>query len=514
MDKKSFRVTAILLFVIVLAWGSYLRLWNLSSNPAGMFPDEASTGYDAWCLVNYGVDQHGKSWPFFFLSFADDLAGTYRYLAVLSERLFGATLLAVRIPAAITGILTIVFMFLAGKRQFSVHSSLFLAFLLATSPWHLPYCRTGQRIMLLPFILAIWLWQWTSPRRSTSGYQFCMSYFLLGLSVYTYVAARVIAPLIAIISLCIDYYRLPDRRKWLFPGVLALCLAMIPLAFHAFSEPELFQLRFQQVSVFSGYNSRVEAIPQLSSNYLKHFSLDYLFLRGDSNIRHNQKGFGMLVWGQIPFLIAGLWRMITRRNSSDLLMIGWLLVAPLPAALSIEGSPHGLRSVGMLLPFAWLSASGAHFLFRRFNTNSAIRILTSTAMVVIILEAFWISYDLMVKYPVYSAADWEYGTCEILDISQAWVDEYDEIWLSSEFLGADRIIAFSLKIPPGQFQKSGISSTPFRWIWHIPVNQLIQMPSIKNRLFAVRSDENIPLPDLKPPILFPDGQTAVRFIAD
>ncbi|MBN1356358.1 glycosyltransferase family 39 protein [bacterium] len=514
MRNRSVRKSLIYLgFTILIAWSVLLRFKNLSSNPAGLFPDEASTGYDVWCLIHHGIDQHGQRWPFFFKSFADDLAGTYRYITLPFVLIWGLTPLAVRFPAALTGVLTILFFCRAVSMRIGTIPALITAFFLATSPWHLPYCRTGQRIMLLPFALSIWLWHRHRSEPELRAPVYSLNFFILGCSVYTYVAARMVIPLLAAAVLVFDLK--PSRRNnpRIPLAVLVFLIALIPLIHHAATMPDLFNLRFLQVSIFSRYPQFGDAVRAVLNNYIMHFSPDFLFMNGDRNLRHSQQGIGMLFWSQIPFLLAGLGRMVRRHSPWDCTLLVWLAVSPLPAAISVEGNPHALRSVAMLLPCMWITAEGADIFSRCFSRLSAVRVITTVSLSLALLEGCWVSYDLINRYPVYSARAWEYGTAQAIRKSFELAPEYQEIWLSSGFKGADRVVAFILKLPPREFKESGLERTPFRYRWHIPVREIITMPTAKTRLFVIRAEETVNLPDVIPPLFFPDGTPAVRFVS-
>ena len=93
------------------------RLSDVGSNPKGFFCDEASIGYNAYCVLETGKDEHGVRWPLFFRAFGDYKPGLYIYLTTLSVRLFGLTHFAVRLPAAVLLglVLPVVYLILARR---------------------------------------------------------------------------------------------------------------------------------------------------------------------------------------------------------------------------------------------------------------------------------------------------------------------------------------------------------------------------------------------------------------
>ena len=87
----------ILLAILLLA--SLLRFWRLGEMPA-LNADEAAIGYNAYSLIQTGVDEHGNPWPIHFQSFNDYKPGFYFYLVLPFVKILGLNVLAVRIPGA------------------------------------------------------------------------------------------------------------------------------------------------------------------------------------------------------------------------------------------------------------------------------------------------------------------------------------------------------------------------------------------------------------------------------
>src|SRR5437879_3524418 len=100
------RARALLLLAAIVALAAILRVVNLSSNPNGLFCDEASSGYDAYSLLHTGRDSYGGFLPLYAHSFGVYEDTLMRYLTVPAVAVFGLTEFATRLPAAIVGTLT------------------------------------------------------------------------------------------------------------------------------------------------------------------------------------------------------------------------------------------------------------------------------------------------------------------------------------------------------------------------------------------------------------------------
>ena len=55
--------TTYFIFALIMIAACLLRLYKLGDIPYGLQQDEASIGYDAFCLANYGIDRNGYHWP-------------------------------------------------------------------------------------------------------------------------------------------------------------------------------------------------------------------------------------------------------------------------------------------------------------------------------------------------------------------------------------------------------------------------------------------------------------------
>ena len=84
-----------LVLIIVLAF--VLRFYRLADYPA-LNADEAAIAYNAYSLIETGLDEHGNSWPVHFQSFNDFKPGGYFYLVLPFVKFLGLTEWAVEYP--------------------------------------------------------------------------------------------------------------------------------------------------------------------------------------------------------------------------------------------------------------------------------------------------------------------------------------------------------------------------------------------------------------------------------
>src|SRR5437868_4133609 len=102
----------IIIFVLTLVLGAFLRFYQLGATPHSLDWDEVSWGYNAYSILKTGHDEYGSFMPLSFKAFGDYKQPVYVYLTTVPIQLFGLTPFAVRFTSAFFGFLTIPFVFL------------------------------------------------------------------------------------------------------------------------------------------------------------------------------------------------------------------------------------------------------------------------------------------------------------------------------------------------------------------------------------------------------------------
>jgi len=400
------KTTIKIIVVVILA--AVLRFYRLGENPPGLYWEEAAIGYDAYSILKTGKDFHGNAWPLVaFESFGDWKPSLYFYAAVPSVAVFGLTPLAVRLPSALFGTLTVLLVYWLVKDK---RVGLAAALLLAISPWHLQLSRAGFEANLGLFLLVLgWWW---SPA--------------LALSMYAYHANRLLAPILFLL-----FWR-AGRIKNFWRGVMICGLIVLPIVIQ-FNSPVIRQ-RLAETSALTDLATIIKSneLIQADGNtwwakilhhrfwhykdiiidhYLDHFDFNFLFITGDNNPRHSIQTVGGLFLIQLPLIIFGL-----RRQWP---LLAWLLLAPLPAALTLA-TPHALRSLAMIIPLTVFSAYGLVRLKRFWPVIGVIMAVE--------FGHYLVSYYR--DYPKNYSQQWQSGYKEMVAQVEAKQDQYPQIYIT------------------------------------------------------------------------------------
>ena len=485
MFKRNFLV----IFIIILA--AVLRLWGLDKFPAGLNADEAAIGYNDYSLLKTGLDEHGTPWPLVFRSFDDYKPAGYFYLALPLVAVLGLNIWAVRLPSALLGVLSVYFVYLLTNKLFSKKSlvirnssldiGVVAAAMIALSPWHIHFSRGGWEANAASVFMLIGLYFLLKSLLNTKYFLLTTIFFLL--SLYTYHSLRVVIPLVFLCFIVIylesikKLFSDSKNVKTILVSVIVGGLLLVPLLLQ-FTSGEG-KSRFSGVSVFADSGPLWEALElrreddntlsakvlhnryatysyRIVQNYLSHFSPRFLFITGDEIGRNKVPGTGQAYLWTTPFLLLGIYFLIRRNNQGSRLILAWLFISPIAAALTFQ-SPHALRAQNMVYPLAIITAVGL-FEFILFIKSLGIRALLviscSTLAILATYETARYLHLYYVHYPKELSYAWQYGFDQIASYVSANEDRYGRIVISDRYDQPYILMAFFMKLSPRDLQKA------------------------------------------------------------
>ena len=229
--------------LLITALGALLRFYALGQVPVGLNQDEASAGYDAWALLNYGIDRCGNSWPVLLEAWGSGQNVLYSYLVMPFIALMGLSELSLRLPAAIFGTLTLVVAWLLGRKCRGEGFGLCLMFFLAVNPWHIMMSRWALESNLLPFFLLTGVY-FTAASRERE-WLLLPAAVSFGLSLYAYGTAFFFLPVFLVCAVI-------WLRKELRPVSFAVSFGVFVLIALPIATCQLINLIGEEQTVFLG----------------------------------------------------------------------------------------------------------------------------------------------------------------------------------------------------------------------------------------------------------------------
>jgi len=481
------------LLAIILVVASILRLWNLSKDPVSLFGDELDLGYQAYSILKTGKDYQGNFLPLHFHSLAEWRTPLYLYSAVPAIAAFGISPLGVRLPAAIFGILDVLVIYLfvyqlleyAGKKTSNKAIALVAAALMAISPWSLQYSRAGFEVTEMLFLLIAGLWLFLVSLKTKR--LLWLSVLSLVLTALVYSTAKLFTPLLlAFLFFVFRKEILKTPLKQLIFTIAAGLIVGIPIAYSTlfgggaqrfnyisvFADPtmqsEVGSLRETQARIRgetgSGlspsisdrlfYNKFTYWGKNIARNYLGAFSTNFLFIKGDPNLRQSI-GIGEMYKIEAIFLIAGglLFLFDKKINIKIKTFTGFLLFAgPIPASLTSDGGNHATRLILILPPLIFLVSFGIVGIYKILSRRWA-RIFVFITSALYLLSFIFYIHNYYYPYTWASERWWHYGWGPAISEVKSIQANYDRVIISMRGEPAWIFFAGYYEYPPSLWQK-------------------------------------------------------------
>lgn len=485
------------LLIFILVFASFLKLWKLSNNPVSLFGDELDVGYQAYSVLKTGRDYYGNLLPIHFHSLAEWRTPLYLYSTVPTVAIFGITPLGVRLPAAIFGILSIWVLYLLVKELFKDENlALISAAVMTFSPWHLQYSRAGFEVTLLILLLLLGLWLFFKSLKESKW--LWLSVICLTLMPWVYSTAKFFTPLL-IIFLLINWRKeiFQMTKKHLLAAVIAGLIVGLPIVYST-----LFgggAERFGYVSVFTdpttepevGVDRQIDARMRgetgeglkpalldriihnkftfwgenILENYFQAFSTNFLFIKGDLNLRHSI-GTGEFYRLEALALVLGLILFFSSKlqeNKTKSLIIFWILGGVLPSAITRDGGMHASRLILILPPLIILISYGLWETAKLLKPN--LRKLFILAYAVIFVLSFGLYlHEYYVHYPWNSERWWHAGWREAVQAVKEIDKDYDKVVISTA------------NEPPWVFFAASYPYSPREWQKNFPIGNDVALP--------------------------------------
>ena len=376
------RASRVLVLLVVFVVG-ITTLHDLNGTPPGLYIDEVAIALTARALWETGADLYGDRVPLFPVSFRDResrmlVNPVYTYTAI-PFAVAGPGGWSARLPSVLWCWIA------AAGIGLCVHEttrSRWIAFgvgaAAALTPWLFVMGRMGWEAISFPAATSLAVWSLLRGARTGASRPFLWSGLLFGLSLYAYSTARLLVPLTvgaAALILVAD-----ARVRWSLTRMLLIVALMgVPMAFHMLLHPGALTWRMGDMSIWRDSPGLPDLVQRFATNDLRYFSPQFLFLEGDSNLRHGM-GRGMLPWVAAPLIVAGVWEAWRRRGEPAVRMIvACLLIAPVAAALTTDGQPHATRSITCVIFWAVLAGMGIRRLL------SVVPWRTAAASVIVLL---------------------------------------------------------------------------------------------------------------------------------
>ncbi len=465
-----------------------LRVYRLGDVPAGLFCDEAAAGYNAYSLLHTGRDEHGRSFPLFIWSFFAFKYPLDIYPSMLWVGLFGLTEFATRLQAALYGTATMVVAFLLGRQVFGPLAGLAAAVALAVMPWHFHFSRIAFSLVGFPFFFGLgvyFLMRATGAAPTRRDWLWAAANFALCL--YVYAVSQLMVPLYVGVAVMLAAPAVWRQRRWALQAAGLALLIALPFAIFYLRHLDRASVYVQQVSVL------VQPIPLsekldliLRQNWPVYFGPEFLLRMGDPILRHGVRGHGVLYLSLVVAAAVGAVACLFQGGRSSKLLLLWLVLYPLGAAVTRE-TPSATRSFLGTLIFALLAGVGfervvallRRVLPWRWPQRIAVAAFTVAAVVPLARESREYLHHYFTVYPTYAAVGiegFQYGYRDLLRLMEERRTPDTAMVYSTTSVNNPYIYElFYLRRPPLRLSEWGNAETDYLGVrpmelerWYVP----------------------------------------------
>lgn len=406
-----------LFFFIILALGIFARVYRFGTVPGGLNQDEAFAGYEAWALLNFGIDTAGYHNPVYLTAWGSGMNALESYLMMPFIALFGLEVWVIRLPQLIVACLSLPAVYGLVRRTVDVKAGLLAMLLVAVCPWHIIMSRWGLESNLAPGFLLFGLYFFV--RALENPRWLIVSALMYGLSLYTYATYWIYVPFIILIQLiyCLACGKLRFERNLLFSGLLLFVLALPLLLFLAINNGYLSEIRLPFMSIPELLYMRSGEISFDEKAKKLELVKDVFIEQNDGWIWNSPTKYGLFYFISAPFAIFGLAYCALRIAKCcrekcfcpEVLLLIQLLVS-LPQLILVKINVNKVNI--MLIPLMIIVALGVYFVC----SLSFRHVLTAVAAVYLLLFAGFEHYY-FTEYSEECKLHFDYGFEEALDVA-------------------------------------------------------------------------------------------------
>ncbi len=429
------KILIVLIFLSIIA-----RFISLDLAPPHLSNDEISASYAAYSISKTLKDGTGKTLPIFWSSTGGYGSPLAIYIPLTGIKIFGNTDFAVRLPSAILGSLTVIFIgLLVFELSKNKGLALLSSFILAFSPWHFTASRWALESNYALFFLVLGIYLFFLGKRKNKAWIVVFGFVSFVLSVYSYYTEWILTPLV--ITSLLFFYRRDLNKKVYLVSIFIFGILLIPLFYDFLNHLNSTRASSEFIAndigvgrVLAGHPSLFEKgqiiLKAIFDKYSAYYSLEYLFFYGAKILpKDNPYQFGFFLAPLlVPFLV-GLYKLKNYFAGNSAFVYFLLIVSPLTASLTL-GDINNWRSLPQLLPITVVAAAGTLFLWNFAKKKLWIKALGIALWLVTTLYFIPVYF---VHFPAQRGEDYQYGYKQMALYIREHPNEYEKIIIDPRF---------------------------------------------------------------------------------
>ena len=308
LSSKSYRLAMAVLSVLFI----FLLTYKLTEIPIPYHVDEAGMAYDAVNIVRYHYDRYFNRFPVYFINFGSGQSALYIYLTAILIKLFGYSILTVRIPAVLLSVISALVFSLTIRKEHGNTASVLTMFFFCILPFSIMHSRWGlDAYLFFPMlILSCCALNYSVSVKTKKNVWLFFSGCLFGVTLYSYAVSYAILPLflgcIVIYLVCVRKLSLKNIFAMGVPLFLLALPLMLLLAVNNGYIDEI-RTRFFSIPKIPMYIANEMDIRNVIGNLgFGENNYFYNLFVNDHCIYNTIPKFGTLYYVSIPFIVYGM----------------------------------------------------------------------------------------------------------------------------------------------------------------------------------------------------------------
>lgn len=271
---------------IILIIGMLIRIVGIADMPNALNCDEASAGYEAFSLLNYGIDRNGNHNPSFLVAWGSGQNALLTYLIIPLIKIFGLKTIAIRLPMAILGCVSLVILYLLLRKISNKKLAIIGLAFFAICPWHIMKSRWGLESNLFPDLILIFAYMLIKGIEDKNKILYYLSFVVAGISAYAYGTSYYFLPVFLIPLLIILIRQKKITIKQAILSIVIVGIVSLPVILYVVINT----LNLEQI------NLPFLTVPKLKVNRYKELTSIFsgkFFKTSTNNLMH---GLGILIF--------------------------------------------------------------------------------------------------------------------------------------------------------------------------------------------------------------------------
>ena len=440
--------------------------------------DEASFAYNGYSIAKTGKDEYGAFMPYRFKAFGENKLPVTIYTIAPLVGLFGLNEFTARLPFIAIGVFApLIFYWLSMTFFKNRYVGYISAFLASLSPWIQIMSRHIHENIIMLLLASALLIFFTKLQKDFRWKYVIIISILNVTGLFTYHIGKILSVYSFIVLLFILFKEKKLGKNIIIKSALIFLLPVFIFLYTEMSQPTNrvgnllftsnagFTLKIEELrrehDIRLLHNKLTQSVLVLSQKYLTNFSPEFLVIKGDSNDRFGFDGTSPITPVEYLLLFIGLYFLFQKKEQHRFLLLSFLLMAPVSAALSWQDYSI-TRSFLMIIPILMLAPYGAYHLIQEAY-GKLLRLSLIVAILLFYSFFQYFSWDYyFFHYPKKQQAisAWQCGYKELAEYIQNTYDETDQYYITKKLGQPYIFLLFYLEYPPGQYQKQASLTPP------------------------------------------------------